>query len=295
MHARSEIECHLIWFPDKAISQRAQRQCTWGCSLRRLGEAIFNQSFDPDQRSWARVKFVSEYKLIPAVSLIELMGNRNTNITASWAGRASLAAFLLTSGTILASSTPAHAFAVSNSVYWDVIGRDLHISNPRFTSVSDGTATGNTAVVGGNSALSLAFDWSFAGDTSDLSYCPGCIIQHYIAWIQPSQTTNSSSGFVSAVFGGPGSARSGTYTWTTQAPSDPGTYYISSNFSLDYNYQNNVPGKFGGPTSLGPYGDLAPFQVTVRAPGPLPLFGLASAFACSRKLRSRVRYRNPII
>lgn len=217
------------------------------------------------------------------------MGNPRFSNTAHWAGRASLTTLVLTSGLVLFGQTSVHAIAVSDSVYWDVIGRDLHITNPRFTSVSDGVATGNTVIAGKDSSLSLAFDWSFAGDTSDFSYCPGCIIQNYIAWIQPSQSTNSSSGFVSSVFSNPSSAQSGTYTWTTQAPSDPGTYYIASNFTLEYQYQDNVPGRFGGPTSSGPYGELAPFKVVVRVPGPLPLFGLASAFACSRRLRSRVR------
>lgn len=203
--------------------------------------------------------------------------------------RTCIASIAIASGVILSTSSPVRAFTLSDTVYWDVVGRDLRISNPRFTSVGSGSFDKNVADVTIDSALSLAFNWAFGEDTSNSSYCPTCIIQNYIAWIQPSQTVNSSSGFVSGVFNGWNSG-SGSFSWTTKAPSTAGTYYIGSNFSLQYEFLNNVPGEPGGPTSSGPYGNVVPFKVIVSpAPGPLPLLGMASAFAFSRRLRHRVK------
>lgn len=191
-----------------------------------------------------------------------------------------------------ATALPVQATVVDATAWYDVIGRDLKISNARFTGVGKGSFSANTAIVKPGSSLDLSFDWSLGGNTSNYNYCPGCIIQNYVAWVQPSQTQNSSSGFFSGVVSSDASARSGSYSWSTSAPSESGTYYIGSAFSLEYDYLSNVPGSFGAPDSVGPYGTVAPFKVRVEVPGPLPALGLASAVYYRRKLRRRISLRS---
>ncbi len=199
------------------------------------------------------------------------------------------------------TSIPAMADPLSSTVWWNLIGRDLRITNPTFTSVSSGSFSGNSATVTPGSQLSLSFDWNFGAFTSDSKDCPFCIIQQYIAWIQPSQSVNSSAGFVSSIFASLSDAQSGSFTWSTEAPLDPGVYYIGAGGSLDYQFNPNQAGYFGAlsdtgpnmPNSLTAADGYAPYMVTVVSPlpvpGPLPLFGAVAAFGCSRKLRQRVR------
>ena len=190
------------------------------------------------------------------------------------------ASLAIAAGIILSSLSPAGALTLSDPVYWDAIGRDLRIANPRLTSIDSGNINNSAADLTINSEQKLAFDWTFGADTSNSSNCPLCIIQNYIAWIQPSQTVNSSLGFVSGIFNG--NSSSGSFSWTTTAPSTPGTYYTGSNLSLQYNFLDNIPGQPGGPTSSGPYSKVAAFKVVVNpVPGPFPLFGMASALAAS--------------
>ncbi len=191
-----------------------------------------------------------------------------------------------------ATALPVNATVVDATAWYDVIGRDLKISNARFTGVGDGNFSSNTAIVRPGSSLNLSFDWSLGGNTSNYSYCPFCIIQSYVAWVQPSQAQDSSSGFFSGIVSSDSSARSGSYSWSTTAPSEGGTYYIGSAFSLEFDYLNNVPGRFGAPDSVGPYGTVAPFKVRVDVPGPLPALGLASAVYYRRKLRRRISLRS---
>ena len=227
------------------------------------------------------VKITSVYQLtIMKLSLPEK--NLSFKLTSS-------ALFGVVVATALAAPMPALAIDVSPTAWWDVIGRDLKMDNAQFTSVGSGTFIGNTAFVNPGSPLNLSFDWIFGGATSDTSYCPGCIIQNYVAWIQPSQTVNSSAGSMSGVFSSPSSQSSGSFSWITQAPTEPGTYYIGSAATLDYVFQPDRPGTYGGPTSVGPYGNVAPFKIVVAVPGPIPFLGVASAFAYSRRLRNRVR------
>ena len=200
-----------------------------------------------------------------------------------------MASFGVVVATALAAPMPAQAIDVSPTAWWDVIGRDLKMVNAQFTAVGSGTFSGNTAFVNPGSSLNLSFDWMFGGATSDTSYCPNCVIQNYVAWIQPSQSVDSSAGFMSGVFSSPSDQRSGSFSWVTQAPTEPGTYYIGSAATLDFVFQPNRRGTYGGPTSVGPYGNVAPFKIVVAVPGPIPFLGVASAFAYSRRLRHRVR------
>jgi len=163
---------------------------------------------------------------------------------------------------------------LASTVWWDVIGRDLRISQPRFTAVSAGSFQQNDAVVAPGSGLNLAFDWSFGGGSSNYDYCSGCVIQNYIAWIQPSQASNSSAGLRSDALWSDSVAASGSFEWSTTAPTTAGTYFIGSAAGLDFQFYPNRQGEAGGLSSSGPYGSVAPFRVTVRDPVGRPSLNL---------------------
>ena len=59
---------------------------------------------------------------------------------------------------ILSSPSPAQALTLSDPVYWDAIGRDLRMANPRLSSVGSGNFNDNAADVMINSEQKLAFD-----------------------------------------------------------------------------------------------------------------------------------------
>ncbi|MGZ4958738.1 MAG: autotransporter domain-containing protein [Methylomonas sp.] len=152
---------------------------------------------------------------------------------------------------------------VSTDVTWSVIGRIVNISEPSFESVGNGTFSGNTANVTSGSSVTLSGTYSI--QEGDTSYCPGCVIQLYTAWISPA--TAGSEGFFSGVifpvFGtqtgsiiGPGES-----LITLTAPKTPGAYFIGLDSTLDYVYYPNRIGSFGQDINGNPR--VAPYQVTV--------------------------------
>ena len=160
--------------------------------------------------------------------------------------------------TLLLSTTGAFATSPATSVDYGNIHGHMTVSDATFTSVGSGTFSGNTAVVKAGSDLSLSFKANIV-DTNN-SYCPGCIIQEYLAWTGSALTHGATPG-QDNLFSGQirSNINLGSETWTTKAPTTPGDYFIGAAGSLQYHYVP-VTGGLGGPGS-----DLASFKVTVAA------------------------------
>jgi uncharacterized protein YhjY with autotransporter beta-barrel domain len=166
------------------------------------------------------------------------------------------------------ASEASQADSLSSNVSWSVIGRNITITQPAFAGGGRGSFVGNSATVDSGSNLNLTGSYNI--QEGDTSYCPGCIIQLYTAWIAPAQA--GSAGFYSGGIGPGFGSLSGSLSNQLTAPKAPGTYFIGLGATLDFNYLPNVAGGFGQDTN-GISG-FAPFQVSVR---PITLGSLTSS------------------
>jgi len=57
----------------------------------------------------------------------------------------------------------------------------------------------------------------------------------------------------------------GTFDWTPQAPTQPGTYYIGRGQTLDFNFRRQTEGKLGVPTAEPDADAAASFMIEVQA------------------------------
>lgn len=157
------------------------------------------------------------------------------------------------------------ADSLSSDVTWSVIGRNITITQPSFAGAGSGSFAGNSATVGSGSSVNLAGSYSI--QEGDTSYCPGCVIQLYTAWIAPAQA--GSAGFFSGVIYPGFGSQSGAFSGQLTAPKTPGTYFIGLGSTLDYVYQPNTAGGFG--KDQNDISGFAPFQVSVIPLALLPI------------------------
>ncbi|WP_081607986.1 autotransporter family protein [Methylomonas sp. MK1] len=169
---------------------------------------------------------------------------------------------------LVCASESSLADSLSSDVTWSVIGRNITITQPSFAGVGRGSFAGNSATVGSGSSVNLAGSYNI--QEGDTSYCPGCVIQLYNAWIAPAQA--GSAGFFSGVIYPGFGSQSGSFSNQLTAPKTPGTYFIGLGATLDYVYQPNTAGGFG--KDQNGISGFAPFQVTVT---PLALSPIASS------------------
>ena len=156
-------------------------------------------------------------------------------------------------------------------VTYGMLHGTVRFSNAAVVSVSAGTFTGNTATVPPGSSVRVKGNWQI-GPVTNTSYCPGCIIQIYLAWI-PAAAANGATPYNKGLWSGqtyspnPNPGASGAFDWTTTAPTVPGVYHIGRGQSLDYQYNWWVQGGTGWPTA-GPTSpaDAASFMITVPDP-----------------------------
>jgi hypothetical protein len=168
---------------------------------------------------------------------------------------------------LIAPLGTASATDVSDDVTYGMIHGTVRFSNSEITDVSDGSISGNEATVAPGSSITAEADYAL-GPVTDVSYCPGCIIQIYSAWISPAATNGATpinlglwSGQTSSV-GSPPYGSSGHFAFTSNAPTVPGVYYIGRGSTLDYIYQPGTQGITGNDTDSG-VGDFASFKITV--------------------------------
>ncbi len=144
---------------------------------------------------------------------------------------------------------------VSSTVFYDVIGRIMEISSPTFVSVSNGSFSGNVATVAPGSRLSLTGAYNFK--PVNTNYCPGCIIQTYVAWIPPAPVGSQ------GIYDNGYYPSTGSFDWLTTAPTTPGIYNIGLAFTLDFKFYPNQVGGLGTTASGTP---AASYQVIVGSP-----------------------------
>jgi hypothetical protein len=159
------------------------------------------------------------------------------------------------------------AVAGPNDVTYGMLHGTVRFWNTQVVAVSAGTFSGNSATVdpGATITLSGTHQW---GPITDMSYCPGCIIQTYVAWVPPA-AANGATPFNKGLQSGGNSyytyKPATNFTFTTQAPTVPGTYYIGKGESWDYVYQWWIQGGMGWVTG-SPSTPAASYIIEVMAP-----------------------------
>ncbi len=160
------------------------------------------------------------------------------------------------------------AAILADTVSWNVIGREVQIFNPHFSSVGgegqgEGIIHGNSAIVTGGAFVGVAGNYHI--QENDTSYCPGCIIQLYTAWIAPAPAGSQAfyNGGIPPGFGTQiGVIPNNFADSALYAPTEPGVYYIGFAFTLQYQIFPNRQGVFGTLPG-GSVANYAPFRVTV--------------------------------
>jgi hypothetical protein len=196
---------------------------------------------------------------------------------------------------LLAFQASSFAALVSDDVTYDMLHGTFQIKNASILSVSDGSIFENPATVSKGASINLLGDWSL-GAVIDDSNCIDCVIQTYIAWISPAKAdgaTPSSMGLWSGISNdnGQSGGTSGSFDFTTFAPTIAGDYFIGLAQTLDFGYLDGRQGYTGADTANGT-SNYASFKVTVvpeSVPEPSVIALLALGFvgiAFSRRRQS---------
>jgi hypothetical protein len=170
---------------------------------------------------------------------------------------------------IFAPSFSLNANDYTNDVTYGMLHGTVRFWNTAVQSVSDGSFDGNTAVVEPGASVTMTGNWQI-GPVTNTSYCPGCIIQIYVAWV-PDAAANGATPYNKGLWSGqtyntnPNPGASGSFSWTTQAPTVPGLYYVGRGQTLHYSFQPYAQGGFGHPTGGDPAEEAASFVIQVRA------------------------------
>lgn len=174
-------------------------------------------------------------------------------------------------------------------VYIQANGRQLQVTNAKVTSVSSGVFTANTAIVGPGATITVTGSYVILPSNNQADFfCPGCVLQSYIAWTPAAVSAGASPVNVGLWFGQttvPGQlstvvgAASGTFSFTTTAPNTPGFYTIGAAETLDFNFVPTVPGTVGYDLAVGVAGNptTANFLISVVNAAPTACTGDANA------------------
>jgi Leucine-rich repeat (LRR) protein len=114
-------------------------------------------------------------------------------------------------------------------------GRDMNFNS---VTLNGG---GNSLTVNPNAPITIAGNWVMNWGGSP--YCPGCVVQMYIGIGGGSGISgdgSSPTGFTHCIGSGVFNGSSGSFSYPFTAPSKPGIYYITQNWSLHY-YCNPHP------------------------------------------------------
>ncbi|MDE3053888.1 MAG: hypothetical protein KGL38_03295 [Gemmatimonadota bacterium] len=205
------------------------------------------------------------------------LGNRPLRLAAALLAATLLAACQEAPTTPIATEAaarprgPSFALASSNdtTVLGDVTYGMLHGSirywNTGIAATQNGSHAGDTAFVQPGAAVRLTGNWQI-GPVTNTGYCPGCIIEEYVAWIAPASGNgatprNAGLWIGQTYFPNPNPGASGTFNWTTHAPTAEGAYYVGSGSSLDYQFDWWIEGGFGRATDNSTTAQAASFMV----------------------------------
>lgn len=170
----------------------------------------------------------------------------------------------LSAVSVLAFAGSALAQQAEDVVNIQVNGRQIQITNAKVTAVSSGVFAGNTATVGLGATITVQGDYVIfpSNNPADFS-CPNCFLQTYIAWTPAAAAAGASPINLGLWFGlseFPGDlllidgSTSGTFSFTTTAPTTPGFYTIAAGESLDFNFIPNATGVPGYDLAIGVVG-----------------------------------------
>jgi len=155
----------------------------------------------------------------------------------------------------------------STDVTYAVVPGSLRIWNVRIESVEEGSIDGNTAVVAPGATLRLTGNWQF-GQEEDPRPWDGSNLQVYVSWVPDAAERGAWmpseplwAGQRRAAHSDP--APGGTFDWTTQAPLEPGTYYIGRGQSTAFYKLRQTEGRLGKPTSDSGGEDSASLRIEV--------------------------------
>jgi hypothetical protein len=168
-------------------------------------------------------------------------------------------------GSLLLAAS-ALATTISSDVTYRMYRGPARVFNPAITSVSAGFRSGNDARVPPGATITMTGNW--AALPAEPGGNPGAIVETYIAWIPPAAANGATPVNVGLWIGGnpvdgqvPAGAN-GPFTFTTHAPTVPGTYYVGFGSGPDYYFIPTHPGGTGIDTATGTT-DVASFRITV--------------------------------
>ncbi len=157
--------------------------------------------------------------------------------------------------------------AAASDVTYSVLHSTVRFWNVAVASVSAGTISGNTAVVPPGATIRVTGSWQM-GPVTDVSYCPYCIVQVYVAWVGPAAATATpiNQGLYSNTIWplNPQPGVSGRIDFTTTAPTAPGEYYLSRGESWDFAYRAWIAGGIGYVTGGATSNQAVSFRIRVQ-------------------------------
>jgi hypothetical protein len=185
---------------------------------------------------------------------------------------------------VLSVAASAQAQHAKNIVHINMHDAQVFFENARVVAVSGGVKAGNVAIVPPGASITVSASYRISISTNPASYtgpgsCPSCNIQQYVAWTPAAVSAGASpvnlmlwngfNGDPTDFFTLEG-AGSGTFTFTTTAPTVPGEYYISNGFGLDFGANPNVASGLGWDLSSGIAGParFAAFMISVTSTPP---------------------------
>lgn len=133
---------------------------------------------------------------------------------------------------------PASPPQVANPAVVDIAGRKVTYDNVKLNG------QGNVAQVAPGAPVAIAFHWGLQTSNDPGLYCPGCIIQVYYG------IERAAGGFAKCIVSrvmGRNATQAGDVTGTFTAPAAPGTYYITSTSTMDYNCKEAAANPGRGP------------------------------------------------
>lgn len=185
-------------------------------------------------------------------------------------------------GSVLALSiaSTATAHTARDVVYLRFHDAQIQVTNARITSVSSGDAAGNLATVSPGATITVEADYTILFSNDPGSYtCPGCFIQHYLAWYPSAASAGATPinlGLWSGINTGPGDfstsegATSGHIVFITTAPTVPGDYQIGTTSTLDFGFVPTAAGAPGWDLSVGIVGPAEDASFFINVANQLP-------------------------
>lgn len=156
----------------------------------------------------------------------------------------------------------------NTDVRYPIVIGSIRFWDTKIESVSDGRIRGNTAEVTPGAEIRLTGNWAVEPD-AESRQCGGNNIQLYVAWVSgallrgawlPNHPLWKGQNRRACEDPPP----SGTFDWSTQAPTEPGVYYIGRGESRNFTFIRSTEGSVGVATGGTDDVPAASFRIEVR-------------------------------